>query len=135
MLQKPKKIQILKKYSDLRKYLFLVVTIAMMIVAIRVYINYVTIGESIENTRLQTLRTQDEVDFITFFYKPYQQSDYAKLFFAHENTVLQEDEFIVKFFDQKTVMSGEQDTNTSKEIKTPQETWLYFLQQKWEKVR
>ncbi len=135
MLQKPKKIQILKKYSDLRKYLFLVVTIAMMIVAIRVYINYVTIWESIENTRLQTLRTQDEVDFITFFYKPYQQSDYAKLFFAHENTVLQEDEFIVKFFDQKTVMSGEQDTNTSKEIKTPQETWLYFLQQKWEKVR
>lgn len=135
MLQKKKRTQIIKKYNDLRKYLFLAVTIAMMIVAIRVYINYITIGESIENTRIQTLKTQDEVDFITYFYKPYQQSDYAKLFFAHENTILQEDEFIVKFFDQKTIATGDQNTDTPKEIKTPPETWLYFFSEKWEKIQ
>lgn len=88
---------LLKKYNFQIKYGLLIVTIFSMIAAIRVYINYLNVEISIENTKNTVLKTQEEIDYLTNFYEPYLQSSDAQKFFAHENNILLTGEVIIKF--------------------------------------
>jgi len=128
---------ILRKYPNRIKYGILVLDIFAMIVAIRTYVNYVSIETAIEDATLQQQQKTDELNFTQNFLVNYEKSDYAKYFLEHENNMLLSDEYIIKFED----MYQKQQVNTwitnaglvdlqNDEIKTPQQSRTKFITDK-----
>ncbi len=127
---------LLRKYPNRIKYGILFLDIFAMIVAIRTYVNYVSIETAIEDATLQQQVKTDELAFTTNFLINYEKSDYAKYFLEHENNMLMGDEYIIKF----EQMYQKQDVNTwtvnnainyqDTTIKTPQDSWKKFITDK-----
>lgn len=104
-----------------------------MIVAIRTYVNYVSIETAIEDATIQQLIKTDELAFTQNFLVNYEKSEYAKYFLEHENNMLLGDEYIVKF--EEMYQKQEVNTGTSVSpigyentvIDTPQKSWKKFI--------
>ncbi len=88
---------LLRKYPNRIKYGILVLDIFAMIIAIRTYINYVSIEIAIEDAVIEQQVKTDELAFTQNFLIDYEKSYYAKYFLEHENNMLAVDEYIIKF--------------------------------------
>lgn len=90
---------LLRKYPNRIKYGILVLDVFAMILAIRTYVNYVSIETAIESANLEQVVKTDELAFTQNFLVNYEKSDYAKYFLEHENNMLLDNEHIIKFED------------------------------------
>ncbi|MEI7919409.1 MAG: hypothetical protein WCH65_04335 [bacterium] len=88
---------LLRKYPNRIKYGILILDIFAMIIAIRTYVNYVSIETAIENATLEQQTKGEELAFTQNFLVNYEKSDYAKYFLEHENNMLLDREYIIKF--------------------------------------
>lgn len=124
---------LLRRYPNRIKYGILILDIFAMIVAIRTYVNYVSIETAIEDATIQQLIKTDELAFTQNFLVNYEKSEYAKYFLEHENNMLLGDEYIVKF--EEMYQKQEVNTGTSVSpigyentvIDTPQKSWKKFI--------
>jgi len=99
---------LLRKYPNRIKYGILILDIFAMIIAIKTYVNYVSIETAIENATIEQQMRTDELAFTQNFLVNYEKSEYARYFLEHENNMLQGDEYIIKFED----MYQKQQANT-----------------------
>jgi hypothetical protein len=88
---------LLKKYPNRIKYGILILDIFAMIIAIKTYVNYVSIETAIEDATIEQQTRTDELAFTQNFLVNYERSEYARYFLEHENNMLQGDEYIIKF--------------------------------------
>lgn len=125
---------LLKKYPNRIKYGILILDIFAMIIAIKTYVNYVSIETAIEDATMEQQMRTDELAFTQNFLVNYERSEYARYFLEHENNMLQGDEYIIKFEE----MYQKQQSNTwttttssidfdNKNVGTPQESWKKFI--------
>jgi len=59
-----------------------------MIIAIRTYVNYLVVMDSIKNVNIRTESVQNEMNYVQNFQKKYLTSDYGYLFLAHDNSMI-----------------------------------------------
>lgn len=88
---------ILNLYWTKIKYTLWVALFIAMIFAIRTYVNYLTVVESIETVNARTASVQNEMDYAQNFQKKYLASDYGYLFLAHDNSMIFDGEEIILF--------------------------------------
>lgn len=88
---------LLRKYPNRIKYGIFILDIFAMIIAIRTYVNYVSIETAIETATIEQQTKTDELAFTQNFLVNYERSDYARYFLEHENNMLLADEYIIKF--------------------------------------
>lgn len=87
----------LKRYPNRIKYGLIMINLFAMIFAIRMYVNYVSIENTIENTILERQNKMAELAFSQNFLIHYERSEFAKYFLQHENNMLMPGEYIIKF--------------------------------------
>ncbi|MBO7095130.1 hypothetical protein J6V86_02985 [bacterium] len=68
-----------------------------MIIAIRTYVNYLVVMDSIETVNERTVSVQNEMDYAQNFQKKYLASDYGYLFLAHDNSMIFDGEEVILF--------------------------------------
>lgn len=90
---------LLRKYPNRIKYGILILDIFAMILAIKTYVNYVSIETAIADATMEQQVRTDELEFTQNFLVNYEKSEYAKYFLEHENNMLLGDEYIIKFED------------------------------------
>ncbi|MFA6255684.1 MAG: hypothetical protein WC606_00745 [Candidatus Absconditabacterales bacterium] len=125
---------LLRKYPNRIKYGILVLDIFAMIIAIRTYVNYVSIETAIEDATLQQQIKTDELAFTQNFLVNYEKSDYAKYFLEHENNMLLGNEYIIKFEEMYQKQQANSGSTTlpyvdyqDKTVNSPQESWKKFI--------
>jgi len=125
---------LLRKYPNRIKYGILILDVFAMIIAIRTYVNYVSIETAIEDATMEQQVKTDELAFTQNFLLNYEKSEYAKYFLEHENNMLLPGEYIIKFeemYQKQTVNTWNttqpftDDTNNF--VTTPQESWKKFI--------
>lgn len=99
---------LLRRYPNRIKYGIVILDIFAMIIAIRTYVNYVSIETAIEDAIIEQQIKTDELNFTQNFLVNYEKSDYARYFLEHENNMLLGDEYIIKFEE----MYQKQEVNT-----------------------
>ncbi|MCX6823931.1 MAG: hypothetical protein NT085_02295 [candidate division SR1 bacterium] len=125
---------LLRKYPNRIKYGLIALDIIAMIVAIKTYVNYISIETAIEDATLEQQTKTDELYFTQNFLVNYEKSEYAKYFLEHENNMLLDNEYIIKFEE----MYQKQQSNTGnittpfvdytdKNVNSPQESWKKFI--------
>lgn len=88
---------LLRRYPNRIKYGLLILDFFAMFIAIKTYMNYVSIETAIEDATIAQEDKTNELYFTENFLVHYEKSDYAKYFLEHENNMLLGDEYIVKF--------------------------------------
>ena len=88
---------LLRKYPNRIKYGIIILDFFVMMFAIKTYVNYVSIETAIEDAIIQQQQQTDELAFTQNFLVNYEKSDYAKYFLEHENNMLLDREYIIKF--------------------------------------
>jgi hypothetical protein len=68
-----------------------------MLLAIRTYINYMTIIDTTNTVKRRTVSVQTEMDYAQNFQAKYLASEYGHLFLAHDNNSLFRGESIISF--------------------------------------
>jgi hypothetical protein len=61
-----------------------------MLMAIQIYMNYITIIENIQTIKIQNSKVQEEIDYINNYQLNFLNSNHAKTFLSHENNILKE---------------------------------------------
>ena len=116
-----------------------------MIVAIRTYVNYLVVVDSIETVNSRTTSVQNEMDYAQNFQKKYLASDYWYLFLAHDNSMIFEWEEIILFKSSDEIIETwfnadlthipyrptEEEQRKSME---PVQAWNLYLKEVWSKV-
>ena len=92
-----KRKTILNLYWTKIKYALRVVVFVAGIFAIKTYVNYLTVVDSIETVNDRTASVQNEMDYAQNFQKKYLASDYGYLFLAHDNSMIFRWEEIILF--------------------------------------
>lgn len=116
-----------------------------MIFSIKVYLNNFNIEHTILETKQEIDQQYNEYYFKTNFYIPYLSWDYAKFFVKHENNILDQWEYIIKFTQQELetvqnqIETGSNIAQVSIEeeminISNPKDAWKYFLKNKFSKI-
>lgn len=126
----------LRKYPNRIKYGLIVLDVFAMIIAIRVYVNYLSIETTIQDTIFQRESKMAELAFTQNFLVHYEKSDFARYFLQHENNMLMPDEYVIKFVE-NTKKTGTgiqaptlQDNKDPNLITSPQASWQRFLNEK-----
>ena len=88
---------LLNTYWTKIKYALWVLLFIVMIIAIRTYVNYLTVVNSIESVDALSTSVQNEMDYTQNFQKKYLASDYGYLFLAHDNSMVFRWEEIILF--------------------------------------
>ncbi len=124
------------------KYVLFAVLLFSMIIAIRTYINYVTIIDTINNVTKRKDMVQEELDYSQNFQSRYLASEYGHLFLAHDNNMLFWGDSIVSFRSWSEVVSQpatmsithipnrRQEEEISKTLLRPQESRQMFIREK-----
>ncbi len=125
---------LLRRYPNRIKYGIVILDVFAMIIAIRTYVNYVSIETAIEDATIQKQIKTDELAFTQNFLVNYEKSEYAKYFLEHENNMLLSNEYIVKFeemYQKQQVDTGATVTPLGYEeiniIDTPQKSRKKFI--------
>lgn len=118
------------------KYGLIIVNIFIILIAVRMYINYTAIEDAIQDTIIQSEQKTLELAFSENFLLNYEKSEYAQYFLQHENNILRRGEFIIKFeqMPEKAQTGTQQVISTydQKEyIKTPQQSRNRFIAEKF----
>jgi len=88
---------ILNAYGTKIKYGLGLVLLFAMILAIRTYINYVTIIDTTHSVNRRSASVENEMNFAQYFQAKYLASEYGHLFLAHDNSSIFWWESIISF--------------------------------------
>lgn len=88
---------ILNIYWTKIKYALWALLFVAMIFAVKTYVNYLSVVDSIETVNARTASVQNEMDYAQNFQKKYLASDYGYLFLAHDNSMIFNWEEIILF--------------------------------------
>ncbi len=119
----------LLQYSTWIKYGLIVTNFLVMIIAIKVFINYTTITENIQEVEQQQQRVEDQIAFVEKFQLKYLDSDHAQYFLYHENTLLFPGEKIIAFEKEVPIESIEKSIDPLK-LSPAESRQRYWLQKK-----
>lgn len=136
---------ILNIYWTKIKYGLRVVFFVAMIFAIRTYVNYLTVVDSIETVNARTVSVQNEMDYAQNFQKKYLASDYGYLFLAHDNSMIFNGEEIILFKSSEDVVEMWFNTDLThipyrpteeeqRKMMEPMKAWNLYLSETWAKI-
>ncbi|MEI7563458.1 MAG: hypothetical protein WCJ39_07645 [bacterium] len=126
----------LRTYPTRIKYGLLLLDLFAMIIAIRMYVNYLAIQTTIENTIFERETKMAELAFTRNFLAYYENSDFARFFLQHENNMLSAGEYIIKLDTSppKTatgnVSSPKAENIDTNFVSSPEASWQKFLHDK-----
>ncbi len=137
---------ILNLYWTKIKYALRVVFFIAMIFAIRTYVNYLTVVDSIETVNARTASVQNEMDYAQNFQKKYLASDYGYLFLAHDNSMIFNGEEIILFKSSEDVVETWFNTDLThipyrpteeeqRKMMEPMKAWNLYLSETWDKIK
>ena len=121
----------IKEHDTLLKWWLFIASLVFMLMAIQIYMNYVTIIESTELIKKQNVKVQEEIDYINNYQLKYLDSNHAKNFLAHENNILKDGETVIDFQWIKNEEKAEI-IEVQKED-SPRDEWKQYFSQKREK--
>ncbi len=120
------------------KYLWFLVFFFSVILAIRTYINYLTIQETITNTSKEITLQKQQIAYTKNFLLRYYTSEYQEYFFHHKNSILEHWEKIIqiKIIDpnEKVEEIASQNNDNWEKVLSPAESRNQFIREKWEKI-
>jgi hypothetical protein len=87
----------IKEHDSTLKWGLFIASIIFMLMAIQIYMNYITIIENTETIKNQNTKVQEEIDYINNFQLKYLDSNHAKNFLSHENNILKDGETVIDF--------------------------------------
>ena len=87
----------IKEHDTLLKRWLFIASLGFMLMAIQIYMNYITIIENTDNIKKQNLKVQEEIEYINNYQLKYLDSNHAKNFLSHENNILKEWETVIDF--------------------------------------
>lgn len=127
-------LRFLRRYPFQIKISLFILDIIFVIVAVRIYVNYVGIETTIEDVHMQYENETQKVDFYKNFFLNYEQSEYSKYFLQHENNMLNNSEFVIKFENMpdkelKDWISSDEEKDKNV-IEWPRESWGRFFSEK-----
>ncbi len=118
----------IKEHDSTLKWGLFIASIIFMLMAIQIYMNYITIIENTETIKNQNTKVQEEIDYINNFQLKYLDSNHAKNFLSHENNILKDGETVIDFkWTKKEKEIGKDEVK--KEI-TPRDEWKGYLSEK-----
>jgi len=137
---------ILNTYWTKIKYALRVVVFVAMIFAIRTYVNYLTVMDSIETVNARTESVQNEMDYAQNFQKKYLASDYGYLFLAHDNSMIFNGEEIILFKSSEDVVETWFNTDLThipfrpseeeqRKMMEPMKAWNLYFKEIWAKIK
>ena len=137
---------ILNIYWTKIKYGLRVVFFVAMIFAIRTYVNYLTVVDSIETVNARTASVQNEMDYAQNFQKKYLASDYGYLFLAHDNSMIFRGEEIILFKSSGDVVETWFNVDLThipyrpteeeqKKLMEPMKAWNLYFKEIWAKIK
>ena len=137
---------ILNTYWTKIKYGLRVVFFITMIIAIRTYVNYLAVVDSIETVDARTASVQNEMDYAQNFQKKYLASDYWYLFLAHDNSLIFDLEEIILFKSSNDVVETWFNTDLThipyrpteeeqKKMMEPMQAWNLYFREVWSKIK
>lgn len=132
---------IVLRYPSQLKYGLIFINIFVILMSVRMYINYVSIEDAIQDTINQSAQWKLELAYSENFLINYEKSQYAKYFLQHKNNILSRWEFIVRFeqIPTKITKPEEQtptdDFSTNASLQTPTQSRNSFLANKLWKIK
>ena len=137
---------ILNLYWTKIKYALWVALFIAMIFAIRTYVNYLTVVDSIETVNARTESVQNEMDYAQNFQKKYLASDYGYLFLAHDNSMIFNGEEIILFKSSEDMVETWFNTDLThipfrpseeeqKKMMEPMKAWNLYFKEIWAKIK
>ena len=118
----------IKEHDSTLKWGLFIASIIFMLMAIQIYMNYITIIENTETIKNQNTKVQEEIDYINNFQLKYLDTNHAKNFLSHENNILKDGETVIDFkWTKKEKEIGKDEVK--KEI-TPRDEWKGYLSEK-----
>ena len=137
---------ILNTYGTRIKYVLRGIFFFAMIFAIRTYVNYLTVMDSIETVNERTGSVQNEMDYAQNFQKKYLASDYWYLFLAHDNSMIFDWEEIILFKSSEDVVETWFNTDLThipyrpteeeeRKMMEPMKAWNLYLSETWTKIK
>jgi len=137
---------ILNTYWTKIKYGLRAIFFVAMIFAIRTYVNYLTVVDSIETVNARTASVQNEIDYAQNFQKKYLASDYWYLFLAHDNSMIFDWEEIILFKSLDDEVETWFNTDLThipyrpteeeqRKMMDPVKAWSLYLKETWSKVK
>ena len=137
---------ILNLYWTKIKYALWVALFIAMIFAIRTYVNYLTVVDSIETVNARTESVQNEMDYAQNFQKKYLASDYGYLFLAHDNSMIFNGEEIILFKSSEDMVETWFNTDLThipfrpseeeqRKMLEPMKAWNLYFKEIWAKIK
>ena len=137
---------ILNTYWTKVKYALWVVFFVVMIFAVRTYVNYLAVVDSIETVDARTAAVQNEMDYAENFQKKYLASDYGYLFLAHDNSMIFRGEEIILFKSSGDVVETWFNVDLThipyrpteeeqRKMMEPTKAWNLYLSETWSKIK
>lgn len=137
---------ILNIYWTKIKYALRVIFFVAMIFAIRTYVNYLTVVDSINTVNARTASVQNEMDYAQNFQKKYLASDYGYLFLAHDNSMIFNGEEIILFKSSGDVVETWFNVDLThipyrpteeeqRKMMEPTKAWNLYLSETWSKIK
>ena len=137
---------ILNLYWTKIKYVLWVVLFAAMIFAVRTYVNYWEVVDSIETVNARTAAVQNEMDYAQNFQKKYLASDYGYLFLAHDNSMIFNGEEIILFKSSEDMVETWFNTDLThipfrpseeeqRKMLEPMKAWNLYFKEIWAKIK
>lgn len=137
---------ILNLYWTKIKYALWVALFIAMIFAIRTYVNYLTVVDSIETVNDRTESVQNEMDYAQNFQKKYLASDYGYLFLAHDNSMIFNGEEIILFKSSEDMVETWFNTDLThipfrpseeeqRKMMEPMKAWNLYFKEIWAKIK
>ncbi len=137
---------ILNTYWTKVKYALWVIFFVVMIFAVRTYVNYLAVVDSIETVDARTAAVQNEMDYAENFQKKYLASDYGYLFLAHDNSMIFRGEEIILFKSSGDVVETWFNVDLThipyrptqeeqRKMMEPTKAWNLYLSETWSKIK
>jgi hypothetical protein len=137
---------LLNTYWTKIKYALRVIFFIAMIIAIRTYVNFLVVIDSIDTVNTRTQMEQTEMDYAQNFQKRYLASDYWYLFLAHDNSMIFRWEEIILFKSSWDVVETWFNTDLThipyrpteeeqKKMMEPLKAWNLYLSEIWSKIK
>lgn len=137
---------LLNTYWTKIKYALRVIFFIAMIIAIRTYVNFLVVIDSIDAVNTRTQMEQTEMDYAQNFQKRYLASDYWYLFLAHDNSMIFRWEEIILFKSSWDVVETWFNTDLThipyrpteeeqKKMMEPLKAWNLYLSEIWSKIK
>ena len=137
---------ILNLYWTKIKYALWVALFIAIIFAIRTYVNYLTVVDSIETVNDRTESVQNEMDYAQNFQKKYLASDYGYLFLAHDNSMIFNGEEIILFKSSEDMVETWFNTDLThipfrpseeeqRKMMEPMKAWNLYFKEIWAKIK